>query len=202
MNRFIWLAILASLFVGGCRGYKSEEPPIHLNPNMDTQEKGRPYRESDFFADGQYMRQPIMGTVARGFLKEDQHFYFGKVNGEFARSFPKNIEINEKFLNRGQTIFNRTCAVCHAQSGDGDGLVGRRLMVKPTSLHSEYMYGLSPGYYFDVIGNGVRTMQGYKHMLNEKDRWAVVSYIRSLQISQDSKGQWIERSASWWKQAQ
>lgn len=193
--------LLLLLFLDlGCRGYSSDQPPIHLNPNMDTQEKGRAYRASDFFSDGTYMRTPIEGTVARGSLKEDEHFYFGKINGQLARSLPGNLVIDEAFLKRGQQQFNSKCSACHAAVGDGNGLVGKRLLVRPTSLHSDYMYGLSPGHYFDVITNGVRTMQSYKHLLNEKDRWAVVAYIRSLQISQDVNGQWIERSASWWKQ--
>lgn len=184
----------------GCRGYTTADPPIHLNPNMDTQEKGRPYRESDFFDDGQYMRSPIAGTIARGHLKEDEHFYLGKVNNELATSFPTGVVLDEAFLKRGQIMFDRTCAACHAHVGDGGGLVGKRLLVKPTSLHSEYMYGLTPGHYFDVISNGIRTMQGYKHMMSPRDRWAVIAYIRSLQMSQDMDGEWIKRSASWWTQ--
>lgn len=184
----------------GCRGYTSEDPPIHPNPNMDTQQKGRPYRESDFFDDGQYMRMPIEGTVARGQLKEDEHFYFGKTNGQLATSFPTSLVLDKPFLERGQLLFNRNCAACHGLQGDGSGLVGRRLMVKPTSLHSDYMYGLPPGHYFDVISNGIRTMQSYKHMITEKDRWAITAYIRSLQMSQDMDGEWIKRSASWWMQ--
>jgi mono/diheme cytochrome c family protein len=192
---FVLIAMLCEL---GCRGYSMESPPIHPNPNMDTQEKGRPYRESDFFDDGQYMRTPIAGTVARGHLKEDEHFYFGKVNGEAARSFPSDLVLDDAFLKRGQLVYNRTCAACHAQIGDGDGLVGKRLLVKPTSLHGDYMYGLPPGHYFEVISNGIRTMQGYRHMMSPRDRWAVTAYVRSLQMSQDMDGEWIKRSASWW----
>lgn len=194
------LILLGSALNVGCRGYSSDKPPIHPNPNMDIQEKGKPYRESDFFDDGQYMRQPIIGTIARGQLKEDEHLYFGKVNGELARSFPSQLVMDEAFLKRGQLVFNRVCAACHAHVGDGDGLVGRRLLVKPTSLHSEYMYGLPPGHFFDAISNGIRTMQSYKHMIKVEDRWAIVAYIRSLQMSQDMDGDWIERSASWWTQ--
>jgi cytochrome c553 len=194
------LLLLGLAITQGCRGYTTQNPPIRLNRNMYTQQKGKAYRESDFFEDGQYMRMPIEGTLARGQLKEDEHFYFGKVNGEFARSFPSDFIMDDPFLKRGQLVFNRVCAACHAAIGDGNGLVGRRLLVQPTSLHSDYMYGLPPGYYFNVISNGVRTMQGYKHMLVEKDRWAIVAYIRSLQMSQDVDGSWIERSAQWWTQ--
>lgn len=184
----------------GCRGYSSESPPVHLNPNMDTQEKLRPYRDNDFFDDGLAMRSPIPGTIARNQNKEDEHYYFGKVNGEFARSFPSQVTIDEKFLLRGKIVFDRVCAACHNAVGDGNGLVGKRLLVKPTSLHSEYMYSLPPGHYYDAISNGIRTMQSYKHMIDEKDRWAIVAYIRSLQMSQDINGEWIKRSASWWTQ--
>lgn len=194
------LALLCITINIGCRGYTSEKPPIHLNPNMDTQEKGRPYRESDFFANGQYMRKPIQGTVARGYLKDNEHYYAGKINGIAAKSFPKEIKMDQSFLDRGQLVFNRVCAACHSYIGDGKGLVGSRLLVAPTSFHSAYMYSLPPGHFFDAITNGIRTMKSYKHMISEKDRWAIVAYIRSLQISQDSNGKWISRSASWWKQ--
>lgn len=197
---FFLSTLLLLPFFQGCRGYSTDSPPIHPNPNMDTQEKGRPYRQSDFFDDGQYMRLPIADTIARGELKEDEHFYYGKINGQPATSFPSQLELDEAFLKRGQLVFNRVCAACHAQIGDGDGLVGRRLMVKPTSLHSEYMYGLPPGHYFDVITNGIRTMQSYQHMLSVTDRWAITAYIRTLQMSQDMDGEWIKRSASWWTQ--
>jgi mono/diheme cytochrome c family protein len=194
------LGLVLVAFIAGCRGYSAEKPPIHPNPNMDTQEKGKAYRASDFFDDGQVMRQPLAHTIARGHLKEDEHFFSGTVNGEPAKSLPSEIVLDYAFLNRGQAVLNRVCAACHNQEGDGNGLVGRRLIVKPTSLHSDYMYSLPPGHFHHVISEGIRTMQGYKHMLSVKDRWAVVAYIRSLQMSQDISGEWIERSASWWTQ--
>jgi mono/diheme cytochrome c family protein len=193
--------LLAFVVIGlSCRGYMSEQPPVHPNLNMDIQEKGKAYRESDFFDNGTCMREPIAGTIYRGGLKEDEHFYYGKIDGKPALGFPQNIKLDDAFLKRGQLVFNRTCAACHNQVGDGDGLVGRRLMVKPTSLHSAYMYEQLPGHYYDVISNGIRTMMPYGHMISVADRWAVVAYIRVLQMSQDIDGDWIKRSASWWKQ--
>jgi hypothetical protein len=199
---FLLIGLLGTVAIleTGCRGYTTQSPPIHLNPNMDTQKKGRPYRASDFFNDGQYMRVPVVGTIPRGHLKEDEHFHQGKEHREVAKSFPVDLAMDEEFIKRGQIIFNRTCAVCHGMIGDGSGLVGKRLLVKPTSLHSEYMYGLPPGHFFEVISDGIRTMKGYKHMLSPTDRWATVAFIRSLQISQDMDGDWIKRSASWWTQ--
>jgi mono/diheme cytochrome c family protein len=205
MRNFLLKVSLVLVFfvfslLNGCRGYSSSQPPIHLNPNMDTQEKGKAYRESDFFADGRYMRVPIAGTVPRGKLKADDHFYRGRVNGQLAKSFPPSLKMDANFLERGQRVYQQKCSACHSQVGDGDGLVGKRLMVKPTTFHSEYMYGLPPGHFFEVITKGIRTMQPYAHMISEIDRWAVVAFIRSLQMSQDINGKWIKRSALWWTQ--
>lgn len=195
------ILLASSLFilqVIGCRGWTSAEPPMHVNPNMDIQEKGKAYKHSDFFADGQYMRPRIAGTISRGDMKSDA--FYAQDNNPEAMSLPKNLIVDEAFMKRGQQLFNRTCAACHGMIGDGDGLVGRRLMVRPTSLHSEYMYGLPPGHYFQVIQNGIRTMQPYGYMINEHDTWAIVTYVRALQMSQDINGEWIKRSASLWKQ--
>lgn len=195
---FLGLCLVVGQF--GCRGYSTDEPPIHLNRNMFIQEKGKAYRYSDFFEDGQYMRKRIPGTVARGEFHEDEHYYLGKVDGKPADSFPSNLEMDDAFIKRGQWMFERTCAACHASIGNGDGLVGRRLLVKPTSFHSDYMYEKPPGYFFEVITNGERTMQPYGHLVGVKDRWAIVAYIRALQISQDVNSDTIKRSASSWRQ--
>ncbi len=203
MARWITITIYGLLLMPismielGCRGFPSPDPPIHVNPNMDIQEKAKAYRESDFFENHEDMRMPIPGTVARDQLKDDEHFYFGKIDGKPAMSFPAQVVLDEAFLARGQLIFNRYCAACHAQIGDGNGLVGRRLLVRPTTLHSEYMYGQPPGHFFDVISNGIRTMPKYD-MIKVVDRWAGVAYIHALQMSQDIDGAWIKRSAEWW----
>lgn len=198
--RFVAPVVLLSLLYSGCRGYSTSKPPIHLNPNMDTQEKGRAYKHSDFFEDGQYMRTPIEGTLARKNGYSDEHYYQGTVDGKIAESFPNNIVIDEKFLKRGQQVFNRVCASCHDHVGSGDGLVGRRLLVPPSPLHSDRLRMLPPGHFFKVISEGERTMQSLKHMLPVYDRWAATAYVRTLQISQDSEGEWIKRSAQWWTQ--
>lgn len=184
----------------GCRGYTSHEPPIHLNPNMDTQDKGKSYRASNFFVDGTYMRPQVEGTIARGQLQSDELFYAGIVNGAPAQCFPSNLTLDENFVYRGEQLYNRYCSSCHAQIGDGNGLVGRRLMVRPTSFHSEYMYDQPPGHFFNVISNGIRTMPAYDKMIAPMERWAITAYVRVLQMSQDIDGAWIKRSLSWWKQ--
>lgn len=198
MLRLLFITLL--IILHGCRGYVSEQPPFHVNPNMDTQPKGKAYRENTFFNDKMSMRPSIDGTVAFGKLKEDTHYYQGKINNEVAKTLPKNLTVDLTFLQKGQKLYNQTCSACHSYIGDGAGLVGKRLMVKPTSFHSEYMYMMPPGHFFDVISNGIRTMQPYSFMLNEEERWAIVLYIRTLQISQDVDGSWINRSLNQWKQ--
>src|SRR5262245_10241593 len=100
------MLLLLSIVMSGCRGYTSREPPIHLNPNMDIQDKGKSYRASNFFEDGTYMRPQIEGTIARGQLQTDEHFYQGLVKGEPAHSFPQGMVLDENFLMHGQQLYN------------------------------------------------------------------------------------------------
>ena len=99
-------ALGALVLFSGCRGWESQEPPVHLNQNMDTQPKLKPYRNNDFFADGRAMRTPPEGTVAQGKLKADDHFYQGKANGELVDAFPATLPLTEGLVNRGQERYN------------------------------------------------------------------------------------------------
>jgi mono/diheme cytochrome c family protein len=152
---------------------------------MDIQLKYKPYRESDFFADKRDMRPPVEGTVARGQLKEDDHYYRGMIDGKPAHSFPSSVVVNKKLLERGQNRYNIYCRSCHDGTGSGNGMVGRRMQIKPTTFHSDYMYAQPVGHFFDVITNGIRTMPSYRHQVPEADRWAIAAYIRALQLNQD-----------------
>lgn len=189
------ISMLLSLLVwSGCRGWTSDQPPLHPNPNMDTQLKYKAYRQSDFFADGRAMRPLVEGVVARGKLKEDDHLYQGKVNGQIAKNLPASMTPTKELVERGRDRYNVYCAPCHSQVGDGNGMVGRRLPVKPTTFHSDYMRQQPLGHYFDVITNGIRTMQPYKHQIPEADRWAIALYIQALQLSQSADGSWLSSS--------
>jgi len=187
---FFILPILAMNIIG-CRGWTTDKPPVHLNPNMDTQEKYKAYREVDWFADGRTMRPIIEGTVARGFLKEDSHFYRGMVDGKFAQTYPKSLKIDLAFLENGRKFYEITCRACHDSTGSGKGLVGIRMLVRPTSLHSDRLRKMSVGNLFKVISEGERNMSGYKTQISENDRWAIISYVRALQLSQDPRGSWL-----------
>ena len=184
----ICIPVLSVLVLfGGCRGWESTEPPVHLNQNMDTQPKLKPYRNSEFFADGRAMRTPPEGTIARGKLKEDDHLYRGKVSGELADTFPATLPMSAELLERGQERYNIYCTPCHGKAGDGKGLVSKRLPVQAPTFHSSYLYGQKLGHFFDVISNGVRSMPGYAQQIPEADRWAIISYVRALQVGQNPK---------------
>ena len=183
-------AILLILLTG-CRGWITEKPPVHPNPNMDTQPKYKPFRESEFFGDKRDMRPLVAGTIARGHLNDDAHFHTGKVNGKLAKTFPKQVVVDHDLLKKGQMKFDIYCAPCHARTGMGDGMVGRRLTIKPRSVHDPRLLTESHGHLFDVITNGYSTMPGYGHQITDAhDRWSIVAYIRALQLSQKPTLKW------------
>jgi mono/diheme cytochrome c family protein len=166
--------------------------------DMQNQPKYRPYRQSTFFKDGESGRQPIEGTVARGHLKDDVQFYTGKTTGSastaqsdatsefqgFTNSFPR--EVTEETLKRGEERYNIYCSVCHDRSGYGEGMVVRRGYKKPPTFHSDRLRQAPVGYLFDVITNGFGAMPDYAAQIQPKDRWAIVAYLRALQLSQNT----------------
>lgn len=186
----IAFSFLSIVFVFSCRGWTTDKPPYHLNPNMDTQPKYKPYRESKFFSDKRDMRPIEPGTVARGHAKLDPHYNEGKVRGRLATSFPEGFKVDQKTLQKGQMKFDVYCAPCHSRTGDGNGMVGRRMTIKPTTFHSDYLHQMPHGHFFDVITNGIRTMPAYGSQVPVEDRWAIVAYIRALQISQKPDLKW------------
>lgn len=178
--------LVAVVALGGCRGWETDQPPVHLNWNMDTQEKGKAFRKSDFFKDGRYMRTPPAGTVARGFLKEDDARSTGRVDGRAVTTFP-DLGDAAAALTRGQERFGIYCAPCHGLSGDGDGIVNGKLSVKAPSFHDARLKDMPAGKLYEAILNGVNNgnMGSYAAQLNETDRWNVIAYVRALQKQRD-----------------
>jgi mono/diheme cytochrome c family protein len=179
------VAAVGVLVLAGCRGTVSEKPPIHPVLNMDFQEKFEAQEANDFFADGRAMRSLPPGTVARGFLREDVAFHFGRSgDGTFVTTAP--LEVTAESMARGRDRYEVFCTPCHGLAGDGKGIVstgGYGLVPAPT-YHDDRLRSIEDGYLYDVISNGVRTMPGYGYQMAPEDRWAVVSYIRALQRSQ------------------
>ena len=178
-------AVLGAALVGCARGRKSEEPPIHLNPNMDDQPKYKAQAESEFFEDGATMRMPVPGTVARGELRDDDVFYKGKnPDGSFVKEAP--VEADLKFIKRGRERYDIYCAPCHSRVGDGRGIMITRGYIPPPTFHSDRIRQMPDGQIFDVITHGVRNMPSYAHQVPPADRWAIVKYLRALQRSQNA----------------
>lgn len=187
LRRFALLPLLASvLALAGCRGMVSEKPPIHPNLNMDFQEKFEPQEANPLFADGRANRPTVAGTVARGLMKENTAFQTGRQGGALVRTNP--LPITQEVLLRGQQRYAIQCAVCHGNAGDGKGVVGvgGYGWVVPT-YHDDRLRAVEDGHFYDVIVNGIRTMPAYGHQISVADRWAIVAYIRALQLSQHAQ---------------
>jgi len=180
LRGLMMVAAVALLF--GCQGSPSSKPPIHLNPNMDDQEKYQPYEASKFFADGAAMRIPPAGTIARGELHEDVPYYTGFLRDTiYLEAAPVAVTMPE--LQRGQERFKIYCSPCHGRTGDGRGIMITRGYPPPPSYHDDRLRGEPDGYIFNVITNGIRNMPSYRHQIPVDDRWAIVLYLRALQRS-------------------
>jgi mono/diheme cytochrome c family protein len=190
-RRLAALVVVALGSLTACRGTRSEDPPVHLQQNMDFQERGDPQEFNGFFADGRVMRKPPEGTVAVGLLKDDDHLYRGRnLDGTLADALPPSIKLDDKLLTRGETRFNIFCAPCHGQTARGDGPVTRRgggMQPPPTNMHLARLRPEPLGYFFNVISNGKGKMRPYKAQIPVEDRWAISAWVRTLQVSHDAK---------------
>ena len=148
---------------------------MHDAPSYD------PLQQTDFFANGAASRMLVANTVARGQLREDEHLYTGRVNGQPATEFP--MPITAEVMARGQERFNVYCSPCHGRTGLGDGMIVQRGFRAPPSYHEERIRNAPVGYFFDVMTNGFGAMQDYSAQVTVTDRWAIAAYIRALQLS-------------------
>jgi mono/diheme cytochrome c family protein len=137
---------------------------------------------SDFFEDGRSMRPPVPNTVPITAEEPDSPLYTGAENGELVTELP--VELTAELLERGQTRYNAYCAPCHGLSGEGNGVIAYRGGFQVPSLHQDRLRTVAPGYFFDVITNGIGRMYSYANRIPPEDRWAVTAYVRALQLSQ------------------
>src|SRR3954470_19802489 len=151
---------------------------------MSNQPRYDPLEPSDFFADGMSARPRIPGTVARGELAMDPIVATGKANGQDVDGFP--MAVTADVLNRGQERFTIYCTECHGRLGDGNGMIPSRGYRHPPSFHTEALRTAKTGHFFDVMTNGFGAMPTYAPQIPVADRWAIVAYIRALQISQNA----------------
>lgn len=191
------LALVPPALIARARVMKSSKTRIHLIQDMDDQPKYKTQTHNSLFEDRRAMRPVVPGTVARGELWEDDHHFRGLVNGQWATTFPTQLEVNPLFLQRGQDRFTIYCTPCHGQAGYGDGMINQRGMaltmqgvngstwVAAKSLHEETIRTQPPGQIFSTVTNGIRNMAGYASQIPVDDRWAIVAYVKALQLSQN-----------------
>jgi mono/diheme cytochrome c family protein len=159
-----------------------------LNPMSARQEKVGNYSVSEFYDDKLAMREPPAGTVPRERFVRNEAFTTGKTtasSGEasYVTTFP--LRVDRPLLELGRRRFDIICATCHGPVGDGDSIVARQMALRPPpSLHN--YSNRAPGYIFEVITKGFGLMASYAAEIPVRERWAVVAYVRALQISQAS----------------
>jgi len=156
---------------------------VACRQDMHNGPRYRPLRASEFFTDGSSVRMPVLNTVSRNPLADDDELlYTGKINGQFADMFP--MPVTAQVLQRGQERYNIYCAPCHGRTGKGDGMIVQRGMRQPPSYMIDRLRQAPAGYFFDVATNGFGAMQDYASQVRVEDRWAIVAYERALQFSQ------------------
>jgi mono/diheme cytochrome c family protein len=151
--------------------------------DMYDQKRFKTYGRTEFFADKRQSRTLIEGTVARGELRENEHLFAGTVNGKLADTFPFNLKKED--LMRGKERFNIYCAPCHAETGQGNGMIVQRGYRKPPNFHSDVYREKPVGHFFQVISNGFGVMPSYAAQVDVKDRWLIAAYLKALQLSQN-----------------
>lgn len=164
--------VVMTIAVAGCRQDMHDAP------------RHEPLEASTFFADGRGSRMLVANTVARGMLREDDHLYTGKIDGELTDIFP--MPVTAEVMARGQERFNVFCSPCHGRTGQGDGMVVQRGFRAPSSYREARLRDAPAGYFFDVMTHGFGAMSDYFSQVSVTDRWAIAAYIRALQRSQQA----------------
>jgi len=172
-NRLATVLVFAAV-LAGCR------------QDMQDQPKYIALRPSSFFDDGRSGRPLVEGTVARGHLNADSAFYTGKVGDKPVDTIP--FPVTRAVLERGRERYNIYCSPCHDLLGTGNGMIARRGFnhPPPQSYHIDRLRQAPVGYFFDIISNGLGAMPDYAAQIEPRDRWAIVAYVRVLQLSQNA----------------
>src|ERR1700693_5276264 len=151
-----------------------------LKQDMAKQPAERPLWPSDFFEDGRSARPLVENTVMRGSVLEDE-----LAIPKDSNVFP--LPLDRQLLERGENRYKIFCTPCHGLQGDGNGMVAMRGMKHPPSYHEERLRQVSNGYIYDVVTNGFGAMLGYSAQIPPRDRWAIVAYVRALQLSRNAR---------------
>ena len=185
------LAVIGGVAVLGFRGDISRQPPrmAEIFSDLNIQPKLRPQTTTKFggFADGASSRPYPLGTVAQkvGFADnssyKDDAYNTGKQGAAFVEVNP--VPVTSELLKRGQERYDIYCQPCHGAQGDGNGITKKLGMTTVANLHDQRIVRLNDGEIFNTISYGKATMMGYAGNVPVGDRWAIVGYLRALQLS-------------------
>jgi mono/diheme cytochrome c family protein len=198
----IGVFVVFALLALGCR------QPMGEQPRYD------PLEPSRFFSDGQSVRRPVPGTVARGHLRDDPHYFTGRKSdtpaekdgaakqgpsldraADYADTFP--LPVTSALMQRGQQRFTIYCTSCHGRDGAGTGVVVERGYPKASSFHTDRLRQAPAGYLFDVVSRGYGAMPAFAGQIPSQDRWAIIAYVRALQLSQHASLKELPAEIRW-----
>ncbi|MDX1686922.1 MAG: cytochrome c [Candidatus Promineifilaceae bacterium] len=164
------LLFVVALLGAACRGAMVDQPKVE------------PLEASDFFSGSQSARPLPPNAIPRNAVVDPGSFTTGMEDGAPVATVP--VTLTQELLARGQEQYDVYCAPCHGLAGHGDGPVVQRGFPAPPSLHEERLRQAPAGRYFDVISNGLGAMFSYAGRVGPADRWAIIAYVRALQLSQ------------------
>ncbi|HXR47973.1 MAG TPA: cytochrome c [Candidatus Limnocylindrales bacterium] len=190
------LLMVVAVVVGiaGRRGHLSRKPPILIIPDLNRQFKLRPEQPNGFFANGISSQLPPPGTVPRSqpiqtlngpvYPYEDSPANTGLITGttNFVETNP--LPVTPALLRQGREQFEIYCTPCHGALGDGNGVM-KKIGVMPAvaNLHDKRLVEMSDGEIFNTVTRGKGLMAAYGPTVSTKDRWAIIAYVRVLQLS-------------------
>ena len=187
------VCVLAVIGIAGKRGSHFRKTPLYIFPDMRQQLKLLPEKPNDFFSNGMASQLPPSGTVARNkpllvgdrlvYPYEDSPVWTGQESGKtnFVETNP--FPITPQLLERGQQRFNIYCSPCHGREGDGNGIVKKLGLATVQNLQDPKYVKYADGEIFYVITHGRNTMGAYGPNVPVEDRWAIIAYLRALQLS-------------------
>ncbi len=184
----IFLAIFGSLAlaivaIAGFRGDFTKNTPIEIFPDMDRQPKYKSQTPSPFLPEGRVDRVPPYGSIPFHIQTDQPYLITGKMGSMWGTGIP--VTVDQKLLARGQERYQINCQVCHGASGAGNGITSQYGLVGAASYHADKYRTMADGEIFNTITHGKGQMGPY-HQIEVKDRWAIIAYIRALQLSQNA----------------
>jgi len=188
------VCVVLVMLIAGKRGDISRRPPIEVFPDMDRQLKLHPQEPNAFFENGVSSQLPPPGTIAQStpmnvggqtvYRFQDSPVNTGRIVGttNFIETNP--FPVTAQLLERGRERYTIFCAPCHGQLGNGEGITKKLGMLTVVTLQDKRIVALPDGDIFNTITHGKNTMGAYGPQIPVEDRWAIVAYLRALQLSQ------------------